>query len=180
VPIFTQEKAMNRNTILAVAAVVILGIAALGTVHAQQWGGFRHHHMMSDAAMRGGHMGYGHHMGGWMGNPRWSMCGMTRHIDGRLAFLKAELKITPDQEQLWNDYASAVRTNAESMQDRCDEIKKAMEDGNRPPLPERLDLRTQMMEAKLEALRTKGKALKPLYDALSDDQKKTADELIRL
>jgi hypothetical protein len=32
------------------------------------------------------------------------MCGrMTAHIEGRLAFLKAELNITPEQEALWKD-----------------------------------------------------------------------------
>jgi DNA repair exonuclease SbcCD ATPase subunit len=107
------------------------------------------------------------------------MCDKTRHLDGRLAFLKAELKITSEQEQVWNDYASAVRANADSLKERCKEIKEIKEEDKRPPLPERLDLRTKMMEARL-ALRTKAKSLKPLYDALSDEQKATVDELIRL
>ena len=48
------------------------------------------------------------------------MCGrMTAHIEGRLAFLKAELNITPEQEALWKDYANAVRDNAKTMSGRC-------------------------------------------------------------
>ena len=35
----------------------------------------------------------------------------------------------------------------------------------------------QFMSARLDALRATNKALKPLYDALSDDQKKTADQM---
>jgi hypothetical protein len=121
----------------------------------------------------------GHRKGGWHHGGKW-MCDKTRHLDGRLAFLKAELKITSEQEQVWNDYASAVRANADSLKERCKEIKEIKEEDKRPPLPERLDLRTKMMEARLEALRTKAKSLKPLYDALSDEQKATVDELIRL
>ena len=40
---------------------------------------------------------------------------MTSHIEGHLAFLKAEIEITPEQESLWNDYANAVRGNAQAL-----------------------------------------------------------------
>ena len=57
-------------------------------------------------------------MGAKGGRP--SMCAMmTGHIEGRLAFLKAELNITPEQESLSSDYASAVRDNAKAMTTRC-------------------------------------------------------------
>jgi LTXXQ motif family protein len=167
---------MNRTKIVALAAVG-LAVAAIGTVHAQPWNGPRHHATAGKFMMQvdyGRHgKGGGHHGGKWM-------CGKARYIDGRLAFLKTELKITAEQEQVWNDYADTVRANAKSMKEQCEEMKEAKGEDKRPPLPERLDLRTKMMEARLDALRAKSKALKPLYDALSDDQKKTADELIRL
>jgi hypothetical protein len=44
---------------------------------------------------------------------------MTGHIEGHLAFLKAEIEITPEQESLWNDYANAVRGNAQALSSRC-------------------------------------------------------------
>jgi hypothetical protein len=163
---------------LAAVAVAIVAIAAFGTVRAQQWAGPRHH-WMGQYAMYGGGMGPG---GSWRHHGR-SMCGMAQHIDGRLAFLKTEIKITPDQEQLWDAFASTIRDNAQSMQDRCSEMMSQTENKDEqswPPLPERLDKREQMLEAKLEALRSTNKALKPLYDALSDEQKKSADELIHL
>jgi hypothetical protein len=165
---------MNRTRILAVAAV---GLAAVtvGTVHAQPWGTMRHGTPGSMAM----HAGYGHGKGGWHHGGSW-MCGKTRYLDGRLAFLKAELKITPEQEQVWNDYVAAVRANADTMKEHCEDMKEAKGENKQSPLPERLELRTKMMEARLEALRAKSKVLKPLYDALSDDQKKTADEIIRL
>jgi phage tail tube protein FII len=45
-------------------------------------------------------------------------------------------------------------------------------------LPEKLALREKMMTAHLEALRKFKAAVDPLYAALSDEQKKTADELL--
>jgi ATP-dependent Clp protease ATP-binding subunit ClpA len=44
-------------------------------------------------------------------------------------------------------------------------------------LPDRLEQHEQLMATQLDAIRAMNKALKPLYAALSDDQKKTADQL---
>ena len=41
---------------------------------------------------------------------------MTKHIEGRLAFLKTELKITDAQLPLWNAFAQAMRDDASTMQ----------------------------------------------------------------
>src|SRR6516162_11261321 len=43
------------------------------------------------------------------------MAAMAGHVEGRLAFLKTELKITDAQLPLWNAVADAIRTNAKSM-----------------------------------------------------------------
>ena len=48
------------------------------------------------------------------------MCArMAGHLDGRLAYLKAELKITETQGPLWKAYADAARDNANGMNARC-------------------------------------------------------------
>lgn len=44
-------------------------------------------------------------------------------------------------------------------------------------LPDRLDQHEQFMVAQLDVVRATNKALKPLYAALSDSQKKVADQL---
>ena len=41
---------------------------------------------------------------------------MAEHIEGRLAFLKTELKITDAQLPLWNAFAQAMRDDASTMQ----------------------------------------------------------------
>jgi hypothetical protein len=53
--------------------------------------------LMGDGGMMGS-------MGTKGGRP--SLCAMmTQHVEGRLAFLKAELNITPEQDSVWNAYA---------------------------------------------------------------------------
>ena len=185
---------MNAITTLTTAAAM-LALAVIGNAmaqddSAQESGG---QGMMGEGMMgQGGGQMMGQGMmgerGGMMGRMMRgkgkgegpaAMCGkMIAHIDGRLAFLKAELKITPEQESLWNDYATAVRDNAKTMTERCTAMMEKTKD--QPlSLPERLDNNEKFIEARLEALRTVGKALKPLYAALSDTQKEIADQMIK-
>lgn len=112
-------------------------------------------------------------------------------IDGRLAFLKAELKITPAQEPLWAAYEKVMRENATEMKARFEtmraEREKTMADAkaqgkDRPDRPqlsaiERMERRQAFGKERLEREAKMLTAFKPLYASLSDDQKKTADEL---
>ncbi len=106
-----------------------------------------------------------------------AMCAaMASHLDGRLAYIKAELKITEAQEPLWKAYADAARDNANGMVGHCTTMMSPKGAAGLS-LPDRLDLHEQFMAAQLDALRAMNKALKPLYAALSDDQKKIADQM---
>ncbi len=65
-----------------------------------------------------GMMGQGGGMPMMSGPGRMGMMGMTGiadHIEGRIAFLKAELKITEAQMPQWNAFAEALRANARRM-----------------------------------------------------------------
>jgi hypothetical protein len=111
-----------------------------------------------------------------MGRDGMSMMGaMARHVEGRLAFLKTELKITDAQLPLWNSVADAMRANAKSIGDMPGGV---MGGSQTATLPDKLAMREKMMTAHLEALRKFKAAVDPLYTALSDEQKKTADELL--
>jgi len=111
-----------------------------------------------------------------MGRDGMSMMGaMARHVEGRLAFLKTELKLTDTQLPLWNAVADAMRANAKSMGDMAGGM---MGGSQTATLPDKLAMREKMMTAHLEALRRFKAAVDPLYAALSDEQKKTADELM--
>lgn len=103
------------------------------------------------------------------------MGGPGQHIEGRIAFLKTELGITPEQEEVWSAYADALREAATSMQGMHDQM---MSGGMPATLPERLEWHDQMMSSRLEALKALRAAAVPLYNALSPEQKQTADALM--
>ena len=98
-----------------------------------------------------------------------------RHIEGRIAFLKAELKITDAQAPQFDKLAAAMRENAKAKQEAFEQLRA---DRDKP----RTALDNVEMRAKFAALRTANAqrflaAFKPLYESLSDEQKKAADEL---
>jgi hypothetical protein len=103
------------------------------------------------------------------------MAMMAGHVDGWLAFLKTELKITDAQSAPWNGFADAVRANAQGMKDMH---AAAMAQPRPTALPDRLALHEKALSAHLDAVRRLRAAVEPLYAAFSDEQKKTADELI--
>jgi hypothetical protein len=101
-------------------------------------------------------------------------------VEGRIAFLRAELKITDAQASAWNGFADALRTNAQKLA----QVRAAMmpQPGSAqhqaPTLAERLDLQERWLAARLEGIRAIKAAYVTLYATLSDDQKKTAGELL--
>ncbi|WP_342236194.1 Spy/CpxP family protein refolding chaperone [Inquilinus sp. OTU3971] len=130
--------------------------------------------------------------GGMMSGGMMAMMGMMRggmpdrmmapaHIEGRIAFLRTELKITEQQLPLWNAVADALRANARSMAGMMEDMQAAMmpSQGSEPrPLLQRLDVHEQMLAARLDSLRQIKTALQPLYAALDDTQKRAADDLL--
>jgi hypothetical protein len=161
------------------AAALMMASTIVGAANAQDqsqqhdpWNGWM---MMGPRSMTG----YGG-PGSWMmgrGDVSQAMCNvMANHIEGRLAYMKAELKIAEAQDALWNGYATAARDNASAMRSHCT-IMMSRRSGSAASLPERLDQHEQLMAAQLDAIRSMNKALKPLYAAFSEDQKKTADQL---
>jgi hypothetical protein len=100
---------------------------------------------------------------------------MQGHVEGRLAFLKTELKITDAQLSLWNAVADAIRANTKSGPGMMGGMGMGMMEGK---LPDRLAAQEKVMVEHLEGLRKFKTAVDQLYAALSDDQKKTADELL--
>ena len=96
---------------------------------------------------------------------------MADHTEGRIAFLKTELKITDAQLPLWNAVADAIRANAKGGMGMMDNMGQGS-------LIERLAAREKALATQAEALQKFKSAVDPLYAGLSDEQKKTADELL--
>ena len=99
-------------------------------------------------------------------------------IEGRIAFLRAELRITDAQAQAWNAFADALRSNAKKLGEVRASLQPAGGQQQAPALAGRLDAQERWLSARLEGTRAIKAAFTPLYGALSNDQKKTADELL--
>ncbi len=114
--------------------------------------------------------------GGMMGTMNMMMRGRmgAEHIEGRLAYLKAELKITEAQAPQWQAFAEATRSNAGAMSD----MRNAMAQRGSVSLPDRLALEDKAVTTHLAALKKTEEAVTKLYAVLSDDQKKIADQIV--
>lgn len=113
-------------------------------------------------------------------NPRM-MCRMDEHIDGQLAYLKTELKITDSQTPQWNVFANTFRADKEKNARLCratenEESRSKMVSAS---LPESLGMMAARLTVRLESLRAMEAAIQPLYSILNSEQKKTADEIMK-
>ncbi len=118
----------------------------------------------------GGHMMMGQGGGGWM----------FERIDGRLAFLKTELKITEKQSASWKTLAETIRITSESHRDMMRSRMEERRSGEffKKPLPERLAYQQTHLEARLEQVKSVAEAVDKLYAVLDEGQKKAADEIV--
>ncbi len=100
---------------------------------------------------------------------------MLNHIEGRIAFLKAEIGVTDGQAPQWTAFADALRSGTSAMRTA---MAAQAHHGTATSAPDRTESMVKRMSAHLDLLKTMLAAEKPLYAVLSDDQKKIADELL--
>lgn len=100
-----------------------------------------------------------------------------RFIEGRIAFLRTELKLTAEQQPLFDKLADEMRASAKAMEARHAERQKDGKPAKPASALERMERRNAMMKEASAASDRFLAAFKPLYAALSDEQKKTADLL---
>lgn len=132
----------------------------------------------------GGMMGaYGFSGGMWrmmMGQDGMGGMGMmgdmAGHVEGRLSFLKTELKITGAQLPQWDKFTEAVRENAKAIMGVIQ--GDATGTSQVASLPDKLTAREKLLSTQPAAVQKLKVAAGPLYAALSELQKKTADELV--
>jgi LTXXQ motif family protein len=101
--------------------------------------------------------------------------GGLRHIEGQIAFYKAELHITDAQTAQWNAFADTLRAGAKQLQTAY----LAMMPGDAlPSVTDQLAKRRQLLTAELDSLQSIEPVARTLYDVLSPEQKKLADEMM--
>jgi hypothetical protein len=103
---------------------------------------------------------------------------MIDHVEGRIAFLRAELKVTDSQAGRWEQFATALRDNAK----RLGEVRAAHHGGPAvtQTLEQRLAAQEQWLTARVEGVRAIRATFGHLYQTLSPDQRKSADELLAM
>lgn len=142
--------------------------------------------------MMGGGMGMMGGQGGMMSCPMMGMMGgqqqgamsgmmdFAQHVEGHVAFLKAELKITEAQEGSWKPFADALRGLAKT-RGMAGGMGMMMGGGaaQQPvALDKTLEQQEQALAAKLEAAKTVRASYAKLAAALSEQQKAAADKLL--
>jgi LTXXQ motif family protein len=99
-----------------------------------------------------------------------------QNVEGHIAFLKAELKITDAQQKSWDQFADALRTNAKALSEAPGTMMGGAD--KKMPLATRFEQQEKLLTLHLEALKRSRSALEALNAVLSDEQKKQLDELI--
>lgn len=111
--------------------------------------------------------------------------------DGKIAGAKAALKLTAEQEKLWQPVEDQIRTVFKDREDRRaermkmreerrkDRAEKKDEKPSRPDMAERLEKMSQRMSERAERMKAFSEAFKPFYASLSDEQKTVLRPLVR-
>lgn len=106
----------------------------------------------------------------------------SERVEARLAYLRTALKITDAQQPQWESFANVLRQHARDMDERIKErrAKGPHARGSRPSLTavERLERTQQRMQERSAKLGEVIAAAKPLYAALSAEQKEVADQML--
>jgi hypothetical protein len=99
---------------------------------------------------------------------------VTDRIEGRIAFLKAELEITDKQMADWNVLADALRSSRQHLV----EARKYLVADDKANSPDRIERYERHLSERLEAVKSARTAFARLYPSLNDSQKQTADTIL--
>ncbi|MFK4666951.1 Spy/CpxP family protein refolding chaperone [Bradyrhizobium ottawaense] len=99
---------------------------------------------------------------------------VTERIEGRIAFLKAELQISDKQAADWNGVADALRSSRQHLL----EARKMLAMDDRSGSADRLERYERHLSERLEAIKSARQAFTRLYASLNESQKQTADTIL--
>ncbi|MDT8990344.1 Spy/CpxP family protein refolding chaperone [Curvibacter sp. APW13] len=144
-----------KQTLKTLVLVTALGTAALAAVAQPMMGGH-------EEGMGAGRMG--------QRDPAKMGAMMAKRADA----LKAQLKLTPEQEPAWNAWVSAMKPDAKSKPQRPNR-----EELDKLSTPERIDkmraLRNEQHSAMMAEMDKRDQATKTFYASLNAEQKKVFD-----
>lgn len=148
---------MKLNTKI-IAGLLATTALAFGVAHAQMPGG--------------GPGGMGCDVDGPKGRAGKMMGDPAARVEQRLTQMKSQLKITPQQEPLWQAYAEKMKAEAgagmKAMRDKAQDQAATA--------PERMAQMMTMMRERMTAMESMSDTFKRLYDSMSAEQKAIADK----
>ena len=119
--------------------------------------------------------------GAWRRHEQRAFARPTERVEARLAYLKTALKITDAQQPQWDAYAGLVRNGAKQREQRFQSRLAGAVRGaerQRPNAIERLEKAQSFHAEAVTRINEMLAVEKPLYAALSPQQRKVADELL--
>ena len=100
-------------------------------------------------------------------------------LDAHLAAMKTALKLTDEQAKNWPAFETAIRDAEKARADRWRQARERMAQGERPSPIERMTIMSDHLQKTAEQLKVVADAGKPLYDSLTDAQKRDFGPLMR-
>jgi hypothetical protein len=116
--------------------------------------------------------------------PRLSAEARARILDGKLAMVKASLKLNEDQLKLWAPVEDYIRASRADRQKAWQERRQARASGNTAErsqlsLPDRLDRASERLTKRAERMKAFAAVFRPFYSALDNEQKAVAGVVLR-
>ena len=105
----------------------------------------------------------------------------SERVEARLAYIRTALKITDAQQAQWNAFAETLRNQARAADQRMQEFRAQREPGatrERPNAIARLEREQQRHAESATRINERLAVQRPLYAALSTEQKTIADEVL--
>jgi protein CpxP len=121
------------------------------------------------------HMGARHH------HEKRAFSLPSERVEARLAYVKTALKITDAQQAQWNAFADVARKQATEQDKQMKARHARMEQRSpreKPTVIDRMERQQQRHAAAIARLNERLAVQKPLYAALSPEQKAIADEVL--
>ncbi|HYM48560.1 MAG TPA: Spy/CpxP family protein refolding chaperone [Burkholderiaceae bacterium] len=148
-------------------ALLSIGLSSGLAVHAQTG--------TAPAAQPPAHHGMRHHDG------KRAFMRPSERVEARLAYIRTALKITDAQQAQWNAFAETLRAEARRADQRMQELRAQREQRatrERPNAIARLEREQQRHAASVTRINELLAVQRPLYAALSTEQKAVADEVL--
>lgn len=100
-------------------------------------------------------------------------------LEAHLAGMRAALELSPEQDKNWAPFEAAIRDAAKARAENWRQMREQMDRGGRPSPIEDMNAMSDHLQKMSVELKKVADASKPLYDSLSDGQKRSFGPLLR-